>query len=98
MLKLMVEPYVCGADLWMCFKDCVWIDFGSVRFRQGPELALIPNMIYLQRVQATTQCKSERLQTKEEYNHGKPREVARNMLVVRQQTREVGMEFKINEF
>jgi len=42
MLKLMVEPDVFGNDLG--------IEFWSVGFKEGSELALIPNMIYLSRV------------------------------------------------
>ena len=47
------------------FRECVWIEFGSVGFRQGSELGLIPNMMYVPRVQAKTQVKSESLESSE---------------------------------
>jgi len=28
MLELMVEPDVYEADLWMCFRECVWMALG----------------------------------------------------------------------
>jgi len=59
MLELMVEPDVYGANLWMCFRECVWIEFGSAGFKQGFELALISHMMYLSRVYAKTQFKSK---------------------------------------
>ena len=58
----------------MCFGDCVWIEFRSVGFRQGSELALIPNMMYLSRVQANTQIKSEAYKPKVDTIKGKLRE------------------------
>jgi len=50
----MVELNVFGDYLWMCFGECVWIEFGNVAFRQGSELTLIPNMMYLPRVKTQT--------------------------------------------
>ena len=65
---------------------------------QGETFALIQNMMYPQRVQAKTQFKSESLKPGENTIKGKLRKVARNMLLVRQQIREVGMEFRIRGF
>jgi len=58
----------------MCFGECVWIEFGSVELRQGSELALIPNMMYLPRVQANNQIKSEAYKRKVDTIKGKIRE------------------------
>ena len=59
-------------------------------FRPSSELALISNMMYLPRVQANTQIKSESLQTKEDTIKRKLRQLVCNELVVRQQTHEMG--------
>jgi len=53
------------------YGECVWIEFGSVGFRQGSELTLIPNMMYLPRVQANTQMKSEAYKPKVDTIKGK---------------------------
>ena len=60
--------------------------------------ALIPNMMYLSRVQAKTQFKSESLKPREITIKDNSRKMVRNRLVVRQQTRDVGMEFRIKGF
>ena len=58
------------------------------------KLALIPKLMYLPRVQAKTQFKSESLKLRENTIKGKPTKVGRNMLVVRQQTREIGWDLE----
>jgi len=69
----MVEQDVYGADLWMCFGECVWIEFGSVGFRQGSELALIPKLMYLPRVNAQTQFKRKSWKPRESTIKESPR-------------------------
>ena len=54
-------------------------------------------MIYLPRVKAKTQFKSESLKPRGNTIKEKPIKVARNRLFVRQQTREVGMVFRIKD-
>jgi len=56
--------------------ECVWIEFGSVGFKQGSELTLIPNMMYLPRVKTQTQFKSESSKPRENTINEKPRKVA----------------------
>ena len=51
--------------------------------------------MYLPRVKTQTQFKSESLKPRENTTKGNQRKVTRNMLVVRQQTRKGGMEFRI---
>jgi len=48
----MVKLDVYGADLWMCFRKCVWSGFGVCGgwFQSKMKLALVPNMMYLSRV------------------------------------------------
>jgi len=53
--------------------------------------------MYLPRVNAKTQIKSESLKPRENTIKEKPMKVARNRLFVRQQTREVGMVFRIKD-
>jgi len=67
MLELMVEPDVYVADLWMCFRECVWSGFGACGgwFQAKMKLALIPNMMYLPWVHAKTQFKSESLKPRD---------------------------------
>ena len=77
----------------LCFGERVG---GWFQAKMKP--ALIPNMMYLPRAQARTQLKSDSLQSKGRYNQGKTRKVARNMLVVRQQIREGGMELRTKGF
>ena len=66
------------AMLEQSFRFCVWIflSFGELgdEYQAREKLALIPNMMYLPRVQGKTQIKSESLQTNGGYNHGKTRE------------------------
>jgi len=74
----MVEQDVYGADLWMCFRECVWMALGVWMawvlgqvlnllwyqiwcIRQGSKLKLM----YLSRVQAKNQVKSESLEPSE---------------------------------
>ena len=66
-------------------------------FRHGSKLTLIPKLMYLPRVQAKTQFKSESLKPRENTIKDKPMKVARNRLFVRQQTHEVGMVFRIKD-
>jgi len=35
-----------GLNLRNSFRECIWIEFGSVGLRQGSELALTPNIMY----------------------------------------------------
>ena len=46
--------------------------------------------MYLRRVNANTKIKSESLKPRENIIKEKPMKVGRNMLIVRQQTREIG--------
>jgi len=91
MLELMVEPNVYGDDLWMCFREWDWSGFGACEswFQPKMKLALIVKLMYLPRVQAKTQFKSESLKARENTIKEKTNESGRDMLVVRQQTREI---------
>ena len=62
--------------------------------RPRRNLAPIPNMTYLSRVYAKTPVKSESLKQRENTIKRKQREVRRNMLVVRKQTREIGWDLE----
>jgi len=73
--------------------DDVWIFcFGEHgdEYQAKEKLALIPNMMYLPRVKTQTQFKSESLKPRESTIKETSKEMARNVLVVRQQTSEVG--------
>jgi len=62
--------------------------------RPRRNLAPIPNMTDMSRVYAKTQVKSESLKQRENTIKRKQREVRRNMLVVRKQTREIGWDLE----
>jgi len=78
---------------------CVWVAMGcvGVGFRPRRSQALIPKSMYLPRVNARTQIKRESLNPRENTIKENPMKVARNRLFVRQQTREVGMAFRIKD-
>ena len=90
MFKLMVEPDV----FWGVCLDWVW----EQGFRQGSELALTPNMMYLLSVQDVTKFKSESLNPRENTIMEKPRESGTQYDGVRHQTCEGGMELRIKGF